>query len=401
METAKTFECVAGKPLAGMTVVDLSSVIAGPFATAMLAEYGADVWKIESAEGDISRRAGHGPEPGMSALFQHINREKKSAVLDLKSDAGRHELFALIARADAFVSNIRPDALERLGLDHAAVMRANPSIVYCSVTGYGTNGPYRGRAAYDDLIQGLSGLCDVMGRASGDGVPRFVPMSLADRIVGLYAAGALLSALLGRARTGRGAHIEVPMLESMVHFVMGEHLFGRSFDPPQGTSVSPRVAHPSRRPYRTQDGYLCVLPYSDRNWKDLFEITGAPQLASDPRFATFAGRLTNPEPLNRHIAAALGQQPTAHWIERFRAADIASMPMHQVDEVPSDEHVAAVGMFQPREMGGYRFVDIRSPVLWDGHPVAATGKAPRLGEHTEALKAAIDPRTGGSELAGS
>lgn len=369
-----------------MRILDLSAVVAGPFATHFLVDQGAQVIKIEPPAGDISRGAGMGHEPGMSPIFQQINRGKDSIVLDLKESADRQKLLALAKDADAFVCNTRPMAMQRLGLSYDDVRAVNPSIVYASVTGYGSNGPYSGLPAYDDLIQGMAGVCDLMSRYCGDGIPRFVPMTMADRIAGMYAAISLLTALLSRQRSGEGCHVEIPMFEALTHFVMVEHLFEHSFEPATGPSISPRVVHPSRRPYPTADGFLCVLPYSDQNWRDLFEMLGHPEWIRDPRFADFASRMQNPEPLNRMLCEALIQGTSASWMERLRAVNIAAMPMHAINDIPSDPHLQAIGMFVEVPMDGHAFKAVRSPLLWDGKPLPVTGTAPRLGQRSKLVE---------------
>lgn len=397
--TEETFEGWASnkdeeKPagaLKGMRILDLSAVIAGPFATHFLVDQGAQVIKIEAPAGDISRNAGMGHEAGMSPIFQQINRGKHSIVLDLKQPKDRERLLVLAKDADAVVCNTRPKAMQRLGLSYEDLRAVNPSIVYASVTGYGSNGPYAGLPAYDDLIQGMAGVCDLMSRYCGDGIPRYVPMTMADRIAGMYAAISLLTALLSRQRSGEGCHVEIPMFESLTHFVMVEHLFEQSFEPATGPSISPRVVHPSRRPYQTADGFLCVLPYTDQNWRDLLEMVGRPEWILDPRFADFASRMQNPEPLNQVMCEALMQGTTASWMERLRAANIAAMPMHAIGDIPSDPHLQAAEMFVQVPMVGHAFNAVRSPFLWNGKPLPVTGTAPHLGQRSKDVGQAFPP----------
>ncbi|MFM9981307.1 MAG: CaiB/BaiF CoA transferase family protein, partial [Burkholderiales bacterium] len=241
-------------PLAGVKVIDLTSVMMGPYATMILGDYGADIIKVESPDGDVMRQAAPMKHAGMGALFLQANRNKRSIVLDLKNPAARDALLKLASDADVFVHNIRPAAIGRLGLGAETLLALNPRLVYASLHGFGETGPYAGRPAYDDLIQGLTALPALTGKMTGE--PRYAPSVIADRIVGLNAVHAILAALLHRDRTGEGQSIEIPMFETMAGFVLGDHMGGRSFDPPIAPPGYPRLLAPDRRPYRTKDDYL-------------------------------------------------------------------------------------------------------------------------------------------------
>lgn len=361
----------------------MSTVIAGPFATSFLAEHGAEIIKIEPPEGDILRRAGRAPEPGMSSIFQHINRGKRSIVLDLKQQDGRNRLCELLRDADALVFNFRKDAMKRLGLSLEEVRSVNENLIYFSVTGFGSGGRYAGLPAYDDIIQGMTGLPDLMARATGDGVPRYVPMAIADRVVGLYAAVGLLVSLLGKKNNGQGAAVEVPMFETMAHFTLVEHMFLQSFEPPLGASVNPRVADTDRRPYKTKDGFICVLPYTDRNWRDIFRLSGHPSLADDDRFRDFASRMANANFLHKLLQNLLQEKTTNEWVELLSNANISAMPMKSIDQLLADEHLKDVGFFRlERERMGHRFISMKSPICWHPAGAPASARAPLLGEHT-------------------
>ncbi|WP_374448296.1 CaiB/BaiF CoA transferase family protein [Stella sp.] len=376
-------------PLAGVRVLDLTTVLAGPFATHLLADQGADVVKIEAPGGDITRTVGRSHEPGMASIFQHINKNKRSLVLDLKRPEGRTALLRLAADADAFVFNMRADAMDRLGLGLAAVRAVNPRIVYCGFAGYGRDGAYAGRPAYDDLIQGLTGIPDLAARAGG-GEPRYAPMSMADRIVGLYGANALLMALFRQARTGEGAAVEVPMFEAMAHFVLVEHMFYRSFEPPLGPAANPRGLDPNRKPLPTRDGHVCLLPYSDRQWQTLFGLLGRADMQADPRFATFTGRLEHVRELYAFLAAAMREETTAHWLARFAEADIPAAPMNSLEELLDDPHLRSVDFWQPlTKAGGTRFIHMDSPLGWNEWPrgTLALEPAPLLGQHSAEILA--------------
>ena len=278
-------------PLAGMRVVDLTTILLGPVATQMLGDLGADVIRVESPGGDVFRGAGPPPvEDGMGALFLTNNRNKRGIVLDLKDPRGLEAMMRLLESADAFVHNMRPQAIDRLGLDYAAVSARSPSIVYCGSFGFRRSGPYGHKPAYDDMMQAASGLAALQ---AVDGEPRHVKSVIADKVTGVHVAVAVLAALVHRARTGEGQCIEVPMFETLVAFNMLEHLYGKTYEPPRGSTGYPRALSPDRRPYRTRDGWVGALPYTDAQWAALFEIAKRPDLAEDPRFATLPSRLAH------------------------------------------------------------------------------------------------------------
>ena len=271
-------------PLSGLRVLDMTTVLMGPYATLQLGDMGADIIKVEPLEGDIVRQIGPGRHPGMGPMFLNVNRNKRSIALDLKQPAGRDVLLRLAADADVFIYNVRPQAMARLGLAYEDVAGSNPAIIYAGVFGYGQDGPYAARPAYDDLIQGACGVPTLLAKA-GDGSPRYVPLTIADRIVGLFAVNAILAALRHRDVTGRGQRIDVPMFETMANFVLIDHLGGLTFDPPLDHGGYARLLAPERRPYRTKDGYLCALIYNDKQWRSFFHAIGRPDMEDD-RFAT-------------------------------------------------------------------------------------------------------------------
>ena len=260
-------------PLAGIRVVDLSTVVMGPWATYILAGYGADVIKVEPPDGDVMRYAGPSRHHGMGSLFMFMNRGKRSIALDLKRPEARNALLRVCERADVFITNVRPAAMRRLGLGYDDVAAVNARIVYVDLVGYGQDGPYAAKPAYDDLIQGISGLAATFRRV-GDGEPRFVPALIADRITGMNAVHAVIAALFARERSGLGQHVEVPMFETMAELVLSDHIGGHLFDPPAGDFGYNRALAPNRRPLRTLDGYVCVLLYTERHWERFFEIVG-------------------------------------------------------------------------------------------------------------------------------
>ena len=368
-------------PLAGVTVIDLTAVLLGPLATQILADLGADVIKIEPPEGDIARAAGVARHPGMSSLHLAVNRNKRSVVLDLKQPAGAAVLRRLLANADVLIHNMRAAAIARLGFDYDAVRALNPSIVYCAAYGFGAHGPYRDYPAYDDLIQARSGIAALEHTQAP--APHYAPTLIADKTVGLTALYGVLAALFHRARSGAGQAIEVPMFETMVAYTLTEHLGGLTFEPPLGPAGYARVLSPDRRPHRTTDGHVAILPYTTRHWRDFFALAGRPELADDPRLADPATRNRHVSALYAIVAELVATRPTAFWLDACLKADIPAAPVNPLDALPADPHLAAVGLFaatdHPSE-GAIR--EIRPPVRFSATPTRLRRPAPRLGADT-------------------
>ena len=333
-------------PLSGFRVIDMTTVVMGPLATQILGDYGAEVIKVEPPEGDVMRRAGPARHPDMGPLYLALNRNKRSIVLDVKRPAGRATLLRLAVRADALVHNVRPASMERLGLGYAAVAAARPDIVYASLVGYGQAGPYARKPAYDDLIQGASGLAALLARTGG-GEPHYVPALIADRIVGVTAAHAVIAALLHRERTGEGQAIEVPMFETLAELVLGDHLGGRAFEPSAGPAGYGRLLAANRRPYRTQDGYICALLYTDRQWQAFFTACGrAKRYDDDPKLNDAALRARHYDEAYAAVAEILATRSTGEWLALFEANDIPAMPLNDLDGLIDDPHLAAAGFFR-------------------------------------------------------
>ena len=374
-------------PLAGIRVLDLTTVQMGPWATRILADLGADVIKVEAPEGDSSRYTGVARNRGMSPGFQHNARGKRSLAIDLKQKSAQAALLRLASTVDAFVSNIRPQALARLGLNYAAVAAVNPTIVYLGMVGYGRAGRYAGRPAYDDLIQAAAAIPMLLERSTGE--PHYIPMAAIDRIVGQAGANALLAGLLARARTGKGQEIEVPMFETMAQFVLAEHMQGRTFDPPTSGTGYPRTLSRNRGPYKTQDGYIAVLPYNDGQWQRFFAAIGKSNiLVGDPRFADMASRTANIDDLYAMIRDELVHRTTDAWLELLAQNDIPCMKPHTLDSLIEDPHLADVGFFEMAEHPTEgRIRTMREPSTWsDTQP--PTGRfASRLGGDTAEILA--------------
>lgn len=375
-------------PLESLRIVDMTSVVMGPYATQIMGDLGADVIKVESGTGDTLRQNGKGRHPGMGPLFLQMNRSKRSIVLDLKRPAGLAAMLALLKTADVFVFNLRPASMRRMGLEYETVSAVNPRIIYCALNGFGEGGPYSGKSAYDDMIQGASSLPSLAARATGE--PRYAPLALADRVAGMTAVYAVLAALFSRQRTGKGQALEVPMFERMVEFVLSDHLYGWTFDPPIGGTGYPRQLAPDRRPYKTKDGYVCAMPYLDKHWQSFFDMAGLQHLKQDPRFTNLEARTQHIRTLYEILANALLTRTTGEWMALFEEADIPAMPLHTPESVVSDPHLEATGFFEmvehPTE-GRIRTMAV--PVKCSGTPTKIARQAPRLGEHgAEVMKEA-------------
>jgi crotonobetainyl-CoA:carnitine CoA-transferase CaiB-like acyl-CoA transferase len=372
-------DAVKKHPLAGIRVLDLGSVAMAPYAGQWLGDLGADVIKVEPPGGDITRKVGPTTLPGMGALFLGLNRNKRSIVLDLKTVAGKAALIRLSETVDVVIHNNRQHKMDALGLGADVLLRQNPRLIYASFQGFGKGGSYSRRLAYDDVIQSMCGLASIM--ANGNGPPRYVPTVLADKTTGLMGTIAILAALNRRAVTGEGGLVEIPMFESMVSFTAAEHLYGRQFDPPQGDAIYPRAAAAGRRPYKTTNGYLCVLPYSDRQWRDFLRGAGRPDLAIDARFCEMETRAQHIDALYEILADILLTNTTQHWIELCSAHQIAFAPVLSLDELIEDVHLVETGYFE--EFDVPRLGKIRAP----GVPLRFSGERPSmappplLGEH--------------------
>ncbi len=385
-------------PLSGVRIVDLTSVVNGAYATQILADQGADVIKIEDpgsgrgSGGDIMRYPGHVPEGAprdLGPIFLTINRNKRSVVLDLKQASARRALERLIKASDVFAASVRYEGLKRLGLGYEEVKAIKPDIVYVHAAGYGSDGPYAGEPAYDDLIQSASGLADVLPRTDGNATPRILPTLVADKVSGLFMAQAVTAALLHKARTGEGQFVEVPMLECVTSFLMVEHLYDHTFEPPLGQWGYPRVVNPNRKPFKTADGYIGLLPYTDKQWDQFFEVAGwGDSLAKDPRFSDYAARAKHTHELYGLVETVTGTKTTQEWLDLLKPLSIPVVRTNRMDDLESDPHLKAVGFFETYEhphCGGYK--QMKPPVKFAGSPANIRRHPPRLGEHTEEVLA--------------
>ena len=369
-------------PLHGIRVLDLTTVVMGPYATQILADFGADVVKVESSEGDNMRWGWPFRNPGMGHIFLNANRNKRSVVLDLKKEPARDACLALAARSDVLVYNIRPQAMARLRLSYDDVKKVNPRIIYAGCFGYSQRGPYAAKAAYDDLIQGAAGLPWLL-KKQGSETPRYAPIIVADRSVGQQVASAVSAALYHREKTGKGQRIDVPMFEHLLQIVLGEHLGGYTFEPNEGEAGYARMLSPDRRPYPTSDGYVCTLIYNDKQWKAFFALLGKPEMATDPDFATPEGRSRNFDRVYGWVAQEMKKRSTQEWIDALERADIPVQRMNTIDDILADPHLAAIGYFSVREHpseGPIRTLAV--PSEWSESQPEYRRHAPRLGEHT-------------------
>lgn len=364
--------------LEGVRVIDLTTILMGPLACRMLADHGADVIQIVPPS---AQEAVVGDDEGIGGIALDIHRNKRSIKLDLKSDRDRRAMWDLIGTADVLVTNMRAAALVRLGLSADDVRRRYPRLIYCLANGYGPGGPYASRAAYDDAIQALSGFAALSGMI--DGEPRYAPSVIADKVCSLFIVQAVMAALLNRQIRDEGQTIMVPMFETMVAFNMVEHLRGAALLPPKGTPGYTRLLNRERRPYRSADGWVALLPYSAANWQDFFTIIGSSELAKDSKFSTHSSRMQNAEALYRVVANAAPMKTTEEWISICDEYSIPCNPVLGFSELLSDPHLEAVQLLQekthPTE-GAYRYV--RDPVGYDTLDTALRLHSPVPGEHT-------------------
>jgi len=328
-------------PLHGITVLDLSSVVLGPMAGQYLGDMGADVIKIEGPEGDVTRAIGPRRSQAMGSLFLANNRNKRSVVLDLKTADGQAALHKLAAGSDVLLHSIRASAAARIGLAYPGLAAVNPRLVYCHVRGFQDDGPYGGRPAYDDIVQALSGLAMLQTIAAGE--PRYLPLLIADKVSAVHAAYAVALALFHRERTGQGQEVGVPMLETMVAFNMHEHLGGSVFEPTIGRMGYEPIRQGMRRPFRTRDGHLCLLPYTDPHWLRFLELVARPDLAADPAFASQHGRQANVGRVWEEVGRLVALRSNAEWTALLEGTDIPHAALNDLEDLLDDPHLAATG----------------------------------------------------------
>ncbi|MBX9774855.1 MAG: CoA transferase [Xanthobacteraceae bacterium] len=376
-------------PLSGIKVLDLTSVVVGPAATLRLADLGAEIVKIEAPEGDLMRTLG-GPSPSgtLSGKFLHFNRDKRFVCLNLRAPEGLQALKTIMRSCDVFITNLRPDSLARLGLDAEMCRAAKPALIHCIITGFGPGGPYRGRPAYDTVLQAASGLAGLT--IERDGVPSFAPFLAADHVVAEIAAGAIAAALVRRFRTGEGATIEIPMHETMAAFVLQEHLGPATFEPPLGPPGDRRVLDPNARPIATQDGWIAITANTDAQAKAFLAAVGRADLTGDPRFSSVAARVKNSSDWYRLREETIASGTTAHWLDVFAKLDVPAMPCHALADIADDPHLAAVKLVEravhPTE-GPVK--NVRPTLLFGGEAVKSESPAKPLGADTRQVLAEV------------
>jgi crotonobetainyl-CoA:carnitine CoA-transferase CaiB-like acyl-CoA transferase len=376
--------------LEGVKIIDMTSVIFGPFCTQMLAEMGADVTKVEAPGGDIFRRAGTPAHtPLMGPCHMTLNRGKRSVELDLKQPGDAALMHAMIRDADIFIHNVRGHAIDSLGFGHKQLRAENPGLITIHCMGFGPDGPYAGLQAYDDVIQAATGMASFAPLVDGDPRPRYVPSTIADKVAGMYGAQAALGAYIHKLRTGEGQHVEVPMFECFTQFLYEEHLFGATFDPPTGPVGYPRQIDPARQPFPTKDGYISIVPYADASWATTFELLGEPALIHEPQFATYALRAQNVTQLYAAIARLTPARTTAEWLRLLTQARVPAMPVRAPADILDDPHLQKTGFFQRYEHPTEGpCIAMRPPIRFSARPDAPMRPAALLGEHTEAVREA-------------
>ncbi len=370
-------------PLEGVRIIDMTTVLMGPYASQMLGDMGADVIKVESPQGDLVRDLGPMRHKHMGALFLHVNRSKRAIMLDVKQPEGREALLRLVADADVLLYNIRPQSMDRLGLSYETVAAVNPRILYVGTFGFGQEGPYAAKPAFDDLIQGAIGLPSLIQQAGSD-VPRYVPANIVDRTMGVFAVSSLCAALYHREKTGRGQRIDIPMFETMVSHLLGDHIGGATYDPPLGAPGYARLLAPERRPYKTSDGYVCAVIYNNKQWASFYKAIGREgEIDNDPRFKDLDTRNSHIDELQRMVSEIFLERTTKEWLELLEKVDVPCMPLHTLTSIFDDPHLKAVDLFQwedhPTE-GRIRRVGV--PTKWSDSQPEPRSSAPEFGQHS-------------------
>jgi len=369
-------------PLSGYRIIDLTSVVLGPYCTQMLGDLGADIIKIEAPGGDIVRHAGPHVSKAMGPIYLTINRNKRAMTLDLKTEGAKQILHKLLKGADAVIHNIRAGGMRRLGFDYESVKAFNPEIIYCHAVGYGSKGQYAERQAYDDLVQAAAGASFMLPMQDGTTEPRYFPGLIADKTTGLHAAYAMLAAFLHRERTGHGQFVEVPMLECMVSFTMAENLYGHAFVPPKQPIAYSRSINRMRKPYKTKDGYIALMPYSDENWRRFFRLGNREDLMDDERYSTYAARTNNITDLYMEAEVIALQRTTDEWMKVLAEENVPCMCVHDLASVLHDPQLRDTGFLEERDHPSEgRYLAINNPVSFSGFSQEIEREPPLLGQH--------------------
>jgi crotonobetainyl-CoA:carnitine CoA-transferase CaiB-like acyl-CoA transferase len=381
--------------LEGIRIIDLTTVIFGPYATQMLADLGAEVIKVETPGlGDVSRYLGNGrPDPTMGSIHLTVNRGKRSIALDLKKPEDAATLRELIATGDVFFHNIRGKAIARLGFDYESCKAIKPDIIYVHGTGFGQDGPYADLQAYDDVIQAASGTTSLLPRADGNPSPRYFPSLIADKVAGHFGAQAILAALVHKFRTGEGQEVAVPMFECFTAFMLTEHLCDATLDPAIGPAGYPRQLDPTRQPFPTRDGHIAIVPYTPASTARLMELLGSEDMLASPAYEEAKAKGRHMPLIYSEIARRTPARTTAEWLEIFAANDIPAMRVRDLDDIRNDPHFAATDFFRPREHPDVgAFFEMRPPVRYGAAPPRDLGYAPRIDGDGEAIRAELAAR---------
>ncbi len=377
--------------LEGIRIVDLTSVVFGPYATQMLADMGADVIKVEPPQGDVSRYLGRPrTTPDMGSVHLTINRGKRSIVLDLKQEDDADVLRRLLSTADVFFHNVRAQAIKKLGFSYSSVREIKPDIIYVHGTGFAQDGPYRDLQAYDDVIQVATGTTSLLSRVDGDPTPRYLPSLIADKVAGQYGAQAILAALVHKLRTGEGQKVEVPMFEAFANFILEEHLRDATFEPEIGPIGYPRQLDPGRQPFPTADGSISIVPYTDDKMRLLFVLLGAPEILTREAFSTPLVRFRNSTALYREVAALTPAKTTAEWMKLFAENDIPAMAARDLADVFNDPHLKETEFFRLREHpDSGAFHEMTPPIRFSADQNRELGFAPGLDADGDAIRAEL------------
>lgn len=372
--------------LDGIRVVDLTTVIMGPWAAQQLGDMGADVIKIETIAGDMTRYNGPRRSEGMASFYLSANRNKRSIALDITTEEGREALFRIVETADVVMHNMRPQVSKKFGFSYEAFAARKPDIIYCAAFGFRSDGPMAERPAYDDIIQAACGIAQLQTITSDQ--PRFVPTIIADKASSMQVLTGILAALVSKERTGEGQAIEVPMFESMVDLVMVEHMNGGAFEPPIDQLGYPRLLNTMRKPYATQDGYLAVLPYTDQNWNDLFRVAGREDMIGHPHFVDHATRIKHSQENYGLLADIIATKTTKYWQTELDKVNVPVQAVNTMEDLLEDEQLAATGFWQvldhPTE-GKMRFAS--PPIQFSKTPSSIRKLQPHLGQHSAEILA--------------
>ncbi len=372
------------KSLEGMRIVEVGSVVLGPYGAEVLAEMGAEVIKIEALAGDSTRSMGAMLHSGMGSFFMACNRGKKSVAVNIGTPEGYDALCAIVRTADVFMHNVRFDSAEKIGIGYHALSAMNPRLVYCATYGYGARGRNARRAAYDDVIQAGCGLAALRERI--DGIPAYAPTILADKTTALFGVIGIMGALMERMQTGKGKQIEVAMLETMAYFISIEHLTGQTFEPPTGGTGYVRLLSANRRPHRTRDGFLAVMPHNEKQWKKFFTLVGRHDILVDPRFAEPEARARNTDALYEEVGKILPTKTSAEWSDIFTRNDVPYGPVLSLDDLIEDGHMQDVGFWHHFDHPSEGRIRVPAFPVRDGGPdgdATPVGIAPTLGQHSE------------------